>query len=197
MKTLFNSFVEKAKSAASSLSQPKYPAHALLQFYQVELLVLPKPFSSCSYIMKLDAFPETYSSTEVLKHEVGRCFPLTHCCTVHVLVRSTEHHWAHCEPRTWRVQCKNHRIIDWPGLKRTTVTISFQSPAMCRVTNHQPRLPRATSSLALNARGWSTHSLLGQPVQCITTLWVKNFFLISNLNLPCPSLKPFPLVLSA
>jgi len=41
----------------------------------------------------------------------------------------------------------------------------FQPPAMCRVTNQQTRLPRATSSLALNAsRGWSTHSLLGQPV---------------------------------
>ena len=29
--------------------------------------------------------------------------------------------------------------------------IEFQPPfAMCRVANHQPRLPRATSSLALN-----------------------------------------------
>jgi len=77
------------------------------------------------------------------------------------------------------------------------MTIWFQSPAMCRVTNQQTRLPRATSSLALNAsRVWGIHSLLGQPVQCVTTLWVKNFLLISNLNLPCLSLKPFPLVLS-
>ena len=29
--------------------------------------------------------------------------------------------------------------------------IEFQPPAMCRVTNQQTRLPRATSSLALNA----------------------------------------------
>ena len=43
---------------------------------------------------------------------------------------------------------------------------------------------------------WDIHNLLGQPVQCVTTLWVKNFLLISNLNLPCLSLKPFPLVLS-
>jgi len=27
--------------------------------------------------------------------------------------------------------------------------IEFQPPAMCRVANHQTRLPRATSSLAL------------------------------------------------
>jgi len=29
--------------------------------------------------------------------------------------------------------------------------IQFQPPAMCRVANQQTRLPRATSSLALNA----------------------------------------------
>jgi len=45
-------------------------------------------------------------------------------------------------------------------------------------------------------QGWGIHSLLGQPVQCVTTLWVKNFLLISNLNLSCLSLKPFPPVLS-
>ena len=31
------------------------------------------------------------------------------------------------------------------------MTIRFQPPAMCRVANQQTRLPRATSSLALNA----------------------------------------------
>ena len=55
----------------------------------------------------------------------------------------------------------SHRIIEWPGLKRTTMSISFQHPAMCRVANQQTRLPRATSSLALNAcrDGASTASL--------------------------------------
>ena len=43
-----------------------------------------------------------------------------------------------------------HRI-EWPGLERTTTIIQFQPPAMCRVANQQTRLPRATSSLALNA----------------------------------------------
>ena len=53
-----------------------------------------------------------------------------------------------------------HRIIQY-GLKRTTVLIEFQPPATCRVANQQPRLPRATSSLALNAcrDGASTASL--------------------------------------
>jgi len=45
----------------------------------------------------------------------------------------------------------NHRIIEWPGLKSTTMIISFHPPAMCRDTNQQTRLPRATSSLALHA----------------------------------------------
>ena len=56
---------------------------------------------------------------------------------------------------------ENHRLIEWPGLERTTMLIQFQPPAMCRVANQQPRLPRATSSLALNAfrDGASTASL--------------------------------------
>ena len=78
---------------------------------------------------------------------------------------------------------------------------------MCRVTNHQTRLPRATSSLTLNAsRDGASTTSLGNLFRCDTTLCVKNFLLISNLNLPCLSLKthcpitihphkqPFPLL---
>jgi len=55
----------------------------------------------------------------------------------------------------------HHGIIEWPGLKRTTMIIQFQPPDMCRVANQQTRLPTATSSLALNASrdGASTASL--------------------------------------
>jgi len=49
---------------------------------------------------------------------------------------------------------------------------------MCRVANHQTRLPRATSSLALNAsRDGAPTTSLGNPFQCVTTLCVKNFLL--------------------
>jgi len=42
---------------------------------------------------------------------------------------------------------------------------------MCRVTNHQTRLPRATSSLALNASGdGASTTSLGNLFQCGTTL---------------------------
>jgi len=48
------------------------------------------------------------------------------------------------------------------------MTIQFQPPAMCRVANQQLRLPRATSSLALNAcrdgaprTGWELSQPLG------------------------------------
>ena len=44
-------------------------------------------------------------------------------------------------------------------------------------------------------KGASTTSLCNL-FQCLTTLTVKNFFLISNLNPPSFSLKPSPLVLS-
>ena len=75
---------------------------------------------------------------------------------------------AHCVPEGLCVLCStgdeeivDHRITEWPGLKRATMIIQFQPPAICRVTNHQTRLLRATSSLALNAcmDGASTASL--------------------------------------
>jgi len=50
----------------------------------------------------------------------------------------------------------NYRIIEWPGLKRTTVIIELQPPAMCRVANHQTRLPRATSCLDVNWMSFRT-----------------------------------------
>ena len=59
------------------------------------------------------------------------------------------------------------------------------------------KLPRATSSLALNAsRDGASTTSLGNLFQCVTILCVKNFLLISDLKLPCLSLRPFLLVLS-
>jgi len=68
---------------------------------------------------------------------------------------------------------------------------------MDRDTFHQTRLLRAPSNLALNtAREGAATASLGNLCQCLNTLTVKNFFLVSNLNLPSVSLKPLPLVLS-
>jgi len=62
---------------------------------------------------------------------------------------------------------------------------------------HQTRVLRAPSNLALNtAREGAATASLGNLGQCFTTLMVKNFFPISNLNLPSFSLQPFPLVRS-
>jgi len=44
---------------------------------------------------------------------------------------------------------------------------------MCRVANHQTRLPSATSSLALNAsRDGASTASLGNLFQCVTILCV-------------------------
>jgi len=72
-------------------------------------------------------------------------------------------------------------------------------PTPCYVQGHQPAAQAAQSHIQPGLeclQGWGIHSLLGQPVQCVTTLCVKNFFLVSNLHVPCFSLKLFPLVLS-
>ena len=92
---------------------------------------------------------------------------------------------------------QNHKIVEWPGLKRTTMIIEFQPP--CYVQGRRPPDQAAQSHIQPGLeclQGWYIHNLLGQPVQCITTLCVKNFLLIYNLNLPCLRLRPFPLVLS-
>jgi len=69
----------------------------------------------------------------------------------------------------------DHRIIEWPGLKRTIMTIEFHPPYY--VQGHQPLDQAAQShiSLALNASrvGVSTASL-GNLLQCVTTLCVKD-----------------------
>ncbi|KAK4831181.1 LOW QUALITY PROTEIN: hypothetical protein QYF61_015913 [Mycteria americana] len=46
------------------------------------------------------------------------------------------------------------------------------------------------------ARDGDSTTSLGSLFQCLTTLSVKKFFLISSLNLPWHNLRPFPLVLS-
>jgi len=81
-----------------------------------------------------------------------------------------------------------HRIMERPGLKRTTMIIEFQPPAMCKVANQQTRLPRATSSLALNAsRDGASTTSLGSLFQCVTTLWMR--FQISFYFLFPPSFQ--------
>jgi len=68
---------------------------------------------------------------------------------------------------------------------------------MSRDIFHQTKVLRAPSNLILNTprEGVSTASL-GNLFQCLTTLMVKNFFLVSHLNLPSFSLEQFPVVLS-
>jgi len=62
---------------------------------------------------------------------------------------------------------------------------------------HQSRLLQAPSNLTLNpAREGAATASLGNLGQGLTTLRLKNFFLLSNLNPSSFSLKPLPLVLS-
>jgi len=95
-------------------------------------------------------------------------------------------------------------------LEGTLQIISFQLP--CRGQGPFPpdqvaqiiellRLEKTSkivkSNLALNtARDWAATASLGNLGQGLTSLRVKNFYLISNLNLFFLSLKPLPLVLS-
>jgi len=58
-----------------------------------------------------------------------------------------------------------HRMIEWPGLKRTTMMSWFQPP--CHVQGRQPPDQAAQSHIQPGLeclQGWGIHSLLGLPV---------------------------------
>ena len=62
---------------------------------------------------------------------------------------------------------------------------------------------RGTTSMSVSPLCWSRimeqiilEVTLKHTFQCVTTLCVKSCLLITNLNLPCLTSKPFPLVLS-
>jgi len=90
------------------------------------------------------------------------------------------------------IESENHLI--WKGHFKI---ISSNFPAMNRDICCYIRLLKAPSNLILNvSRGGASITSHCVPVfQCLTTLIVKIFFLISSLKLPSFSLKPFPLVL--
>jgi len=84
--------------------------------------------------------------------------------------------------------------LGWKGPYRPS---RFNPFAMGRDPFHQPRLLPALSNLALNpAREGAATASLGNLGQGLTALTLRNFFFVSNLNLPSFSLKPLPLVLS-
>ena len=52
----------------------------------------------------------------------------------------------------------NHRIIEWPGLKRTSKIIQFQPH--CNVQGHQPLDQDAQSHIRQSKLDWPTYSLV-------------------------------------
>jgi len=58
------------------------------------------------------------------------------------------------------------------------------------VQGRQPAVQAAQSHIQPGLeclQGWGIHSLLGQPVQCVTTLWGKNFLLKAEVKTVLPT----------
>jgi len=67
---------------------------------------------------------------------------------------------------------------------------------MGRNAFHQTSLLKAPSNVALNTSGvGASTASLGNLFHYLTSLIIKNFFIISNIGLPSFILKPLPLVL--
>ena len=106
---------------------------------------------------------------------------------------------GHCSDSTGKTteNGNNHRITEWPGLKRTSKIIYFQPP--WHKPGCQPLDQSAQSHIQPGLeclQGWGIHNLLGQPVPVRHHSLSEKLPLISNPNLPCLSVKSFPLVLS-
>ena len=110
------------------------------------------------------------------------------------------------------VRCPLRRFAGGTNLGRNVDLPEVRSPRVgggtfkghlvqfpCNAQGHYSsiRLPKACSSLAFAVlRDGASTTSLGNHFQCLSSLTVKDFFLISELNLHSLSLKPFPLVLS-
>jgi len=69
------------------------------------------------------------------------------------------------EERKYFSDLINHRIIEWPGLKRTTMIFYFQPP--CYVQGHQPPDQAARRHIQPGlecTQEWGIHNVFGQPV---------------------------------
>jgi len=71
----------------------------------------------------------------------------------------------------------NHRIIEWPRLKRSTMIMEFQPP--CYGQGHQPPDQAAQSHIQPGfecLQGWGIHNLLGQQhslVFSVRLIWLE------------------------
>jgi len=102
------------------------------------------------------------------------------------------------EDRAGLVSCLSIiKITEGLGWKGPSQTIQSNAPVMSRDIFHWTRFLKASSNLTLNTpREGVSATPPSNLFQCLTTLTVKHFFLLSNLTLPSCSFKALPLVLS-
>ena len=94
---------------------------------------------------------------------------------------------------TFVLHIKSYNASGWKG----PLEAIYPQSAVSRDIFNRISLLRAPSNLALNASsGEASATSLSNLLQGFTTLMVKNFFLISSLNLLSLSLKSLLLVLS-
>ena len=94
--------------------------------------------------------------------------------------------------QTWLIFLSHRIIIEWPGLKRTTMIIQLQPP--CCVQGHQPPDQAAQSHIQPGLDclwGWGIHNLLRLCLSLVITL----LSLVINVSLVLCNIQRDPPVL--
>ncbi|KAK4824091.1 hypothetical protein QYF61_010602 [Mycteria americana] len=158
-----------------------------------------------------ETFPNIQSKPPLARVEAISSHPITR-----YLGEETN---THLTTPSFQVVVESNKVSPQPPLLQTKQT-QFPQPLLIRLDFQRAIMPlndlsagKEACSMQVNQShrscvilyravksmkamdGDSTTSL-GSLFQCLTTLSVKKFFLISNLNLPWHNLRPFPLVLS-
>lgn len=122
---------------------------------------------------------------------------------------SADCHWPHLLLHTSGTTCfqsqlqscmkeelQNQKIIDsWNSLGWKRPRRSSSSKSFCGL-EHLPQIAQSLIQSLNTSRAGISVAPLVNPFQCLTTLRVKNYFLISNLNLMSFSVKPLSIALS-
>jgi len=147
----------------------------------MSLIVLLRSFcpSRARHLLGCSCLPPPQGFTGMPSHWMNKPLQNSALNSVGFVLSSSVTHFL--PPAQSNTLLNNRTVCAGKDLKAHLVL----TPPHGLVVTHYMRMPRAPSSLAVRtSRDKASSASLGSSCQCLTALWVKNFLLTSNLNLP-------------